>query len=513
MKKLATTLLAAALCASPLSAQTFPTNDRVLRNMWTQGMGPASQATRLAQILFDSIGPRLTGTAGHASAVDWVARQYAAWGIGGRKEQYGTWKGWRRGYTKLELTAPRGRGLEGTMLGYSPGTDGPVEGEVVVFPELPDSAAYQRWLGEARGKFIVLMPAEPTCRPAENLEAHARPRTVEGIFTVADSVHRAWSGRYARAGRNLMARIDASGAAALLTSLWSEGWGVDKIQDTENTRIPEIDLSCEDNGLLVRLAENRQGPRVLLDAEAELTGEPPAFNVIAELSGRQLPNEYILLSAHLDSFDSSSGATDNGTGTVMMMEAMRILKAAYPNPRRTIVVGHWGGEEQGENGSGSFAADHPEVVSGIQVGFNQDNGSWRVEAIRMQGFNRAEAQVDRWLRKLPREIADTVAFTSPDREGGSDHESFTCHGAPVLRLQSNYSDYRQYTWHTNRDSYDKVILDDLKNNATMVAMLAYLASEDPERLDRTRDPLAADAQGRVQARPSCGTPRRSSTGR
>lgn len=504
--------LATAGTAPSVSAQTFPTNNRVLRNMWTQGMGPGSQVYRLSQALLDSIGPRLTGTPGHANAVAWATKQYAAWGIPARKEQYGTWTGWRRGHTRLELLVPRWRSLEATMLGYSPGTSGPVEGEVVVIPELPDSAAYARWLGEVRGKFILLSPPEPTCRPDENLIAFARPRTVQSLFAQKDSVNRSWARRYSNAGQNLMARIDAAGAAAVLTSLWSEGWGVDKIQDTGNSRVPEIDVGCEDNGLLVRLAENHQGPRLRLDADAEFTGQQPAHNVIAELRGRQLPDEYIVLSAHFDSFDSSSGATDNGTGTIMMMEAMRILKTTYPNPKRTIVVGHWGGEEQGEHGSGSFAADHPEILAGLQVGFNQDNGTWRIEAIRMQDFNRAQPQVERWLRQLPHEIADTVHFTSPAREGGSDHESFTCHGAPVIRLQSNYPDYRQYTWHTNRDSFDKVMVDDLRNNATLVAMLAYLASEDPERMARERDPLPADAQGRALTRPPCPTPRRSSGG-
>lgn len=505
-------LAAAWLPAVPASAQTFPTNNRVLRNMWTQGMGSGTQVYRLAQTLIDSIGPRLTGTAGHANAVDWAVKQYASWGIPARKEQYGTWKGWRRGPTRLELVAPHWRQLEATMLGYSAGTNGSVEGEAVVIPQLPDSAAYARWLVDQRGKLLLLAPPEPTCRPDEDLLQLARPATVGALFTARDSINMAWVRRYSRIGRDLIRMIDASGVAAVLTSTWSGGWGVDKIQDTGMARVPEIDLSCEDNALLVRLAEHGQQPKVRLDAQAQLTGEQPVFNVVAELKGRQLPNEYVVLSAHLDSFDSSSGATDNGTGTIMMMEAMRILKATYGNPKRTILVGHWGGEEQGENGSGSFAADHPEVVNGLQVGFNHDNGTWRIEAIRMQGYNEAEAQVNKWLRQLPHEIADTVAFTSPIPEGGSDHEAFTCKGVPFVRLQSHYPDYRQYTWHTNRDSFDKIIFDDLRNNATLVAMLAYLASEDPQKLSRKRDPFPADAQGRVRPRPSCGTPQRSSGG-
>jgi Zn-dependent M28 family amino/carboxypeptidase len=219
-----------------------------------------------------------------------------------------------------------------------------------------------------------------------------------------------------------------------------------------------------------------------------------------------------VLSAHFDSYDSSSGATDNGTGTLMMMEAMRILKAAYPNPRRTIVVGHWGGEEQGLIGSGAFAEDHPEIVRGLQAAFNQDNGTWRVDYIRMQGFADAGTSFGAWFGRIPNEIADNIRLDIPGvpETGGSDHMSFICRGAPGFRLQSSYPEYRQYTWHTNRDTFDKIVFDDLRNNATLAAMLAYLASEDPETVQRTQRELPRTAQGNPGAWPRCGTPRRSS---
>ena len=502
--------LVLALIAAPSAlAQLAPTDDPVLQEMWDQGMTERSQAPRLAQVLLDSIGPRLMGTSGYNSAVDWALAQYAAWDIDARREQYGTWNGWRRGATNLELIVPRRRDLDVTLMAYSPGTDTTVVGEVVEFPDLPDGAAYDAWLAEARGKFVLLNPPEPSCRPLENLIEHARPETVDRIQAQRDSIQAVWGQRVARSGGGLAVRLDRAGVAGVLTSSWSQGWGVNKIHSAATREVPMLDVSCEDNGLLTRLAENGQGPLVRLNADAEALGETPSYNVIAEISGSELPNEYILLSAHFDSWDGASGATDNGTATVMMLEAMRIVKATYPNPRRTILAGHWGGEEQGLIGSGAFAADNPEVVDNIHVGFNHDNGTWRVEAIRMQGFEQAQPVVERWLRRVPGEISDTIAFTSPQREGGSDHTSFTCHGAPVVRLQSNYPDYRQYTWHTNLDTYDKVILDDLKNNATLAAMLAYLASEEPSRLPRERR-LRTNQAGEPEPYPPCRVPPRSS---
>jgi Zn-dependent M28 family amino/carboxypeptidase len=175
-------------------------------------------------------------------------------------------------------------------------------------------------------------------------------------------------------------------------------------------------------------------------------------------------------------------------------------------------VGHWGGEEQGLIGSRAFAEDHQDVVDNIQVLFNQDNGTWRAEYIQTQGLSKAAGNVARWVAQIPTEISQHIKldFPGPQELGGSDHVSFLCYGAPGFRLQSNYPDYRQYTWHTNRDTYDKVVFDDLKNNATLAAMLMYLASEDPERVSRDRSVLPPSPQtGQPRQWLNCGRARRS----
>jgi len=504
-------LIAAALTVSTIAAQTFPTDDPVIRRMWAEGMEQGSQAYRLAQVLMDSIGPRLNNSPGHGRAIDWALATYAGWGIPARKEQYGTWRTWRRGRTHADLIAPRFRTLEATMLAWSPGTNGPVEGDVVVLPATSDSAGFAAWLTSARGRFVAVSFAEPTCRPDESWQQWARPQSVDRMRAQRDSARRAWLDRLRGAG-NVYARLEAAGVAGILTSNWSAGWGVNKVFSANTQRTPVLDLSCEDYGLLFRLAENRQGPRLRLDADAEFLGEQAVYNVIAEMKGSERPDEYVVLSAHFDSWDSASGATDNGTGTITMMEAMRILKATYPDPKRTIVVGHWGGEEQGLIGSGAFAEDHPEIVRGLQASFNQDNGTWRIDYIRMQGFAGAGTNFGKWFGRIPNEIADNIRLDIPGipETGGSDHMSFICRGAPGFRLQSSYPEYRQYTWHTNRDTFDKIVFDDLRNNATLAAMLAYLASEDPELVPRTQRVLPPNAQGNPGSWPRCGTPRRSS---
>ena len=493
--------LTLALGPATLSAQQFPTDDPVIKRIWDEGMTGKSQVSRLAQVLMDSIGPRLTASPGHQSAVQWLQNMYQSWGVPARAERYGTWRAWKRHYTHMDLIAPRMRTLEAIMLAWSPGTSGPVEGDVVVAPDVADPAGFDAWLAGVKGKFIAFGPAEPSCRAPDSWEKLARPESVAKWKSERDRDSVQFQRQVAKYGSGAFERMEAAGALGILMELWSGGWGVDKVFQARTHTVPHIQLSCEDYGLVYRLASNKQGPRLRLDAKSEDLGEVPAFNVVAELKGTEKPDEYVLLSAHFDSWDAASGATDNGTGSVMMAEAMRILKQAYPNPKRTIVVGHWGGEEQGLIGSAAFAEDHPEVVRGMQAGMNHDNGTWRVEYIRLKGQAGATQHFGRWLSKVPQEIrplADTDIQGIP-AEGGSDHTSFLCRGAPAFRLQSHYPDYRQYTWHTNRDTYDKLVLDDLRNNATVTAMLAYQASEDPERVSRDQ-----------RTPPGCVQPKRSS---
>ena len=295
---------------------------------------------------------------------------------------------------------------------------------------------------------------------------------------------------------------------AVFTHNYSGYPGIDKVFGSPRQKLPTFDVGCEDYGLLMRLAERGQGPRVRLTAESEFLGERPVFNTVAEIRGREKPNEYVLLSAHFDSWDGGSGATDNGTGTVTMMEAMRILKQVLPNPRRTILVGHWSGEEEGLNGSRAFSEDHPEVVRGLQALFNQDNGTGRVVTMNAGGLSGAGAFLRRYLGEIPSEVTQYIRFDdrgSP-ASGGSDNASFACYGAPAFGLGSLSWDYGQTTWHTTRDTYDKIVMDDLRSNAMLAAMLAYQASEDAGTMPRERvDPLPNDPRtGQPQTWPVCG---------
>jgi carboxypeptidase Q len=488
----------------------FAVEDPVLRRIWAIE-SDSSQLPRLAQVLMDSLGPRLTASPGMTAAQNWVVATYTAWGIPARKEQYGTWRSWRRGQTHIDLVAPRARTLEGMMLAWSPPTPRgrPLRASVVILPDVADSAAFVAWLPQARGKFVLTSFLQPTCRPDDSWEKWAAPGGADTLKARRTAAQQAWTQRVQRTGytgQALPRRLEAAGAAGVIQSNWSQGWGVQKIFATQTERTPVLDIACEDYGLLFRLAESKQGPVIEVTAESQALGEVPVFNVVGEVKGSALPNEYVMLSAHFDSWDGGSGATDNGTGTITMLEAMRLLKLVYPNPRRTILVGHWSGEEQGLNGSRAFVKDHPDIVSGLQALFNQDNGTGRVENMSASGFPDAAASLARYLARVPADITRNIKFGFPGAPsgGGTDHASFVSCGAPGFGLGSGDWDYGRYTWHTNRDTYDKISFDDVKNNAALTAMLVYLASEDTVRMSREKRTVFAVTQsGQPGSWPEC----------
>ena len=566
--------LACAAAAHPLAAQTFPTNDPVIKRMYAIGMD-STDLYRQAHVLFDSLGPRLMGTPNIKRAQDWLTATYKSWGIDAKEEKYGTWRGWERGYSHIDLVSPRLRSLEGQMVGYSPGTNGKPETlSTVVLPQFKDSAEFVKWLPQAKGKLVMISAALPTCRSQEQWSSFGTPEAVAKLAADVAAARAGWGGRNVRGtgysaalgGGELGVRLEQGGAAGIITSRpklalnmppqpnaagnaggggrgaggggrgggapaitvpmtlnlatgtatidstalraaiaaaggrgrgSSGGVGAMEVFETYNTKTPAIALNCEDYGLVFRLTEAGDKPKLRLDLEGKLLGEQPVFNVVAMIKGSEKPDEYVVLSSHFDSWDGGSGATDNGTGTLTMLEAMRILRKTYPNPKRTIIAGHWSGEEEGEVGSKAFTEDHPEVIKGLQDVFNQDNGTGRIQGVGGGGMVHAPEHISMWLGKIPTEWKNALrppAAGGP-AGGGSDDFSFTCYGVPTSGLGALGWDYGTLTWHTERDTYDKVVFEDLKFNATLTAMLAYQASEDPTMIPRDKVDLAAAGGG------------------
>jgi carboxypeptidase Q len=497
---------------TPSYVRTTPPADPNIQRLWDEGMS-RSQAAKDAQQRLDSVGPRLTGSPGMTRGQDWLLATYTQMGVTARKEQYGTWNSWQRGAAFAQLTAPRIKPLEATMLSWSGNTGGKwIDAEVITIRPYDTPEEFKAWLPSVKGKVILANAPRLTCRSPMQVAEYSMPAAQAALDSAQRQLTATYQGLTQRVP-TFYADVKAAGAVAVFENNWSMYPGINKIFGSpRNSAIATLDIGCEDYGMLFRLAQNNQGPKVRVMAESQDLGEKPVFNVIAEIKGATKPNEYVLLSAHFDSWEGHSGATDNGTGTITMLEALRILKTVLPNPSRTILVGHWSGEEQGLNGSGAFAADHPEVIKGMQFSFNQDNGTGRITSTGPGLHPENGPRLAKYMSEMPAQLTKYIQLGGPSGiGGGSDDASFRCWGAPAIGLGGLSWDYGNTTWHTNRDSYDKVMIDDLKHNATLTAMFTYLASEDPEPSSRVLiDPIPGGRPGQPVSIPSCGTPQRNS---
>ena len=473
-----------------------------------------SQLESLAHELIDQIGPRLTGTPQMQVAHDWVVNKYSNWGIESENEQFGQWRAWERGISHIDMMSPWVKSLEGQQLSWSASTKKNGElGEVVSIP-FESKEVFDDWLKTIKGKHILFGTPDISGRPDYDLKRWAKEETLEEIrrFRLTKRSRDFRNIRKTGYGfMDMMSAIENAKPASIITSAWTNSFGTNVIFSPGaygiSPETPTVDISMEDFGLLYRLVESGQKPTVNVNLQSKELGKVPTYNSLGRIEGVEKPNEYVILSAHLDSTGGGTGATDNGTGTIVMMEVMRILKKIYPNPKRTIIAAHWGAEEQGLNGSSAFVEDHPEIVENLQALFNQDNGTGRVVKINGHGFTEAYRFIGEWLEYVPSEIKDEITTTFPGvpiprseyeengvivpSGGSSDWMNFVSSGVPGFNLSSldfSYGGYSQYhyTWHTNRDTYDKIVFDDVRDNVILVAILTYLASEEEELMPRDR---------------------------
>jgi carboxypeptidase Q len=465
-----------------------------------------SQMTTLAQQLMDDIGPRLVGSPQILKGNDWLVETYKSWGIAARNEAYGTWPGWERGITSIVMTAPRFDQLDGIQLAWSPATPAgkPVEAEVIALPLLKDSMALKDWLPKAKGKIVLISQPQLSGRPDASWKEYALEADYQEYLKQKEQANKAWNDGLKAMGTNLnriQMQLEEAGAAAIASSYWTGGWSANRIFGTKTKKIPHVDIRMEDYQMLYRFTQRGIRPKLQITTTSKHLGPQPAQNTLAEIKGSTHPDEYVMLSAHFDSWDGGTGATDNGTGTVLMMEVMRILKKHYPNPKRSIMVGHWCSEEQGLNGSKAFAADHKDMLKKVSVLFNQDNGTGRFSTLSGLGFLDAYDYFGRWFTYLPEENKKAIETTfpgNPGGRGGSDYAAFIPYDVPAFFLLSNNWDYGMYTWHTTLDTYDKIVWEDMKRNAVTLATLVYLACEEPEMFSRRKAELPLDKGERMK---------------
>ncbi|MHC5202867.1 M20/M25/M40 family metallo-hydrolase [Myroides sp. LJL119] len=464
----------------------------------------ATENSNLEQYAFellDVIGPRLVGSPEMLQAHNWVVDKYTQLGVDAYNEQYGTWKGWQRGTTSVTLSSPRVKSLEAIQLAWSPSTvKQGVHGQVVVLPYVNNPQEFKEWLETIKGKFVMISKVYESGRPLKQWKEFATESSYQRMLDQRQGVDKNWNERIQNSGYSLSELpmiLQEAGASGILMSYWTGVIGSNRIFSATTTKIPTIDLSFEDYSLLYRLAEKGKKPTIDVKVQNTDLGIVPTYNTIAEFKGNELKDQYVVLSAHLDSWDGGTGATDNGTGIITMLEVMRILKKVLPSPKRTILVGNWGSEEQGLNGSRAFVEDHPEILDDIQVVLNQDAGTGRIDYLPGEGFLHSYEYLSDWLANVPLEYKTDLKteFPALPSVSGSDHAAFVSHGVPAFFLNSLEWGYDDYTWHTNRDTADKIVYDDLKSNVILIAIMAYKASEQQAQGSRERIVLPKNSKG------------------
>ncbi|OWK73075.1 peptidase M28 [Flavobacteriaceae bacterium JJC] len=496
MKNYAKVLMVSTVFAVGLNAQT---KDQMVKSIMEETY-QNSQLEQLAYELTDEIGPRLVGSPKMQQAHDWAVNRFQNWGIDAKNEQWGEWKSWERGTSTIEMVHPYTKSLEGMQLAFSPATSSKgLTAEVIMLPEFKSKEEFSKWLPKVKGKLVMVSQYQSSGRPEYNWKEFATPASFEKMKKNAEAESEQWRKNIQNTGetsRTLNKKLEEAGAAGIISSTWSRGFGVNKIFAAGTKKIPAVDISLEDYGQLYRMLQHGTTPKLKIQANSKDKGMAPTFNTVAEIKGSEKPDEYIILSAHLDSWDGGTGATDNGTGTITMMEVARIIKKLYPNPKRTIIVGLWGSEEQGLNGSRGYVSAHRDQMPKVEAVFNQDNGTGRIANISGQGFLNSYDYLSRWLSAVPGELTKDIKTTFPGTPGGggSDHASFVAAGAPAFMLGSLNWSYGNYTWHTNRDTYDKIVFDDVKSNVALIAILTYMASEDPEKSSAERSKLPIDSR-------------------
>lgn len=472
-----------------------------------------SQIPDLAFHLADVIGPRLTGSSGMKQANQWTAQTFRDWGLANVTiEPWGTFgRGWERvNYAAMILT-PWVQPLNAEQLAWSGSTKGTVTGPVVAL-DASDSTALDNvkaMHGKLKNAFVLLgapRDIEPMWNaPATRLDVDVffdtaqqqRPR--QGNRRPEDIQALIARYRAMRATRDSIVRIlQSEGAAAVLTEsrrnytlLDPQGgpnreFGADTGK-VETNPIPALTVGEEQYDQMWR--DVQHGIPVQIRANIQnrfLDDDLKAYNTLAEIPGTDLKDQYVMLGGHLDSWFGGSGATDNGAGTLVMMEAIRLLKTLNLPMRRTVRIGLWSGEEQGLLGSRGWVKNHPEMLPKISAYVNVDNGTGKIRGI----WDQSNEAVDPIFEQILMPFRDLgVVGVRQGNTGGTDHLSFDAAGVPGFNFIQDPIDYGTETHHTTADTYDRLQLNDLEQAAVVVAFTVYeLAMRDDMMPRKPQEP-------------------------
>jgi carboxypeptidase Q len=478
------------LCASTVLLLTFGVTLAVtqqrdgdtLARIRAEGL-QRSRALALYRTLTDEIGARLTGSPAHVRAANWARDRFMEWGLTNpHLEPYEFGRGWELEHISVEMTEPRYFPLIAYGEAWTPSTKGVVTGRAVYVGD-KNASQVQAMAGQLRGAIVL------THLPVVDFVDGDRPQPGLEDRPVATGNPTLPQARSTTPTSELMPILARAGAAvALRPSAYHDGTvGVLGNRATANDSVPSIIVAGEQYNILARLAAG--GHPVSLRVELRtryFENDRNSYNVIAEIPGRDaaLRDQIVLVGAHLDSWHTASGATDNADGAVAVLEAARILRALGTEPRRTIRIALWSGEEQGLLGARAYLMQHFSTPAGrdqLAVYLNDDPGSGKTLGFYMEGNRAAKAIFDRWLEPL-KDLGATRNVL--EGIGATDHVPFNEAALPGFNVIKDFDAYDERTRHTNADFPERMGEDELKESAIFMATFAWQAAMADEKIPR-----------------------------
>jgi len=461
-----------------------------------------SQVMELASWMTDVHGPRLSGSPNIQQAGEWAVAELKKMGLQNVAmepwtDQTSFPRGWSNDKFYLAAVTPQAFPMTGMSTAWTPGTNGLIRGEAVLVTST-DGAELQKLSGTLKGKF-VLTQAPPDV--AAFWTPQAERYTKEQLDAMENAPRVPELGAPAAAGRGGAGAGRAGGApgggapfnrndfflkegvAGVLTTS-ARGHGLFTIGGNRSadpaTTLPAIVVTAEHYGRVARMLMKNIPVTLEADIKNTFHPTPTMFNVVAEIPGTDKADEVVMLGGHLDSWHSATGATDNAAGSAIMMEAARILQAIGVRPRRTIRVALWGGEEQGLLGSRAYVAAHfgsaedplPEF-SKFNGYFNIDSGTGRVRGFSVFGPPEASKIVAGYLKEFEDFGVYGATASASRAAGGTDSTVFNAAGIPGIGASQDPIEYNSHTWHTNLDTYERIVEDDVKKSAIAVASAVY----------------------------------------
>jgi len=474
-----------------------------------------SKVMEIASGLMDGIGPRLTGSPNMKRANEWTRDQLTSFGLSNAHlESWGPFgRGWANEYINVRMTSPDTAPLIAYAKAWTPGTNGVLKGKCIRV-KIENKKDFDKYRGKLAGLIAIFGPDPEVKTITQPMFERLGDKELADIGQYPiPSEKQAFRFRQYIKRMQFIKDVNKFLADEKVLALLDHGYGSfgggtvfvqsgGSWKTGETVTVPGVTVALEQWDRIARLLEQKKDVELEMNVTNTFSDfDPMQYNTVAEIPGTDKKDELVMVGAHLDSWHSGTGATDNGAGSVVMMEAMRILKALDVKPRRTIRIALWSGEEQGLLGSQNYVQQHfgsrppmdepdykgmptllrreagpvtvkPEQAK-VSAYFNVDNGSGKIRGVYLQE-NETEAPLfEAWMQPFKDLGMTTLTMRNT---GGTDHLSFDAVGIPGFQFIQDPLDYETRTHHSNMDVYDRLQADDLKQAAVIVASFVYNAA-------------------------------------